>query len=398
MNNKESIEILAIIPARGGSKGIPLKNIKLVAGKPLIEYNIRAALESQYITRLVVSTDNPQIGKIAKDRGAEIVWRPEKISGDTASSESALLHVLKYLYENEKYQPDLIVFLQCTSPLTITEDIDGTIQALLDNKADTALAVAPFHYFIWKTTEKGLTEGINHNKSVRLRRQDREPQYIETGAVYVMKTQEFTEKEHRFFGKTAFYVMPLERVHEIDDPVDLEIAENRLRTQKVFNRLPEVPSALIMDFDGVFTDNKVIVNEDGKEAVLCNRGDGHGISLLRKTKLPMIVLSSEINPVVKSRTTKLHLECVHGLKEKKQVLIDWAHAHEIDLTDAIYIGNDVNDLSSMKIVGCSVAVQDAHPEVLKNADIILTKSGGQGAIRELCDMLIKKMGEKTHES
>ena len=226
------MEMLAIIPARGGSKGIPRKNIVPLAGKPLIEYSIRAALSTRLIDRLVVSTDDSEIENVSLNAGAEVVKRPESISGDTSSSEIALLHVLDYLAQREGYIPDILVFLQCTSPLTLAEDIDGTIKKLLASHADTALAVAPFHYYLWKENEKGELQGINHDKQHRPMRQERERQYLETGAVYVMRVEEFLEKKYRFFGKTVMFEMPGERCFEIDEPVDLAIAEQLLLRQQ----------------------------------------------------------------------------------------------------------------------------------------------------------------------
>jgi N-acylneuraminate cytidylyltransferase len=215
------MKVLAVIPARGGSKGIPYKNVKLVMGRPLISYMIMAAESSKYITDLFVSTDDREIGEIAIGFGAKVYWRPPEISGDRAKSEDAVLNALSQHPE----VPDLTVMLQCTSPLTIGEDIDGTIKTLLDNNADTSLAVTPFHYFLWN--QNG--EGINHDKTVRLSRQEREDQFLETGAVYVMRTQGFLERKHRFFGKTSLYIMPKERVLEIDEPVDLTIAKAIMR-------------------------------------------------------------------------------------------------------------------------------------------------------------------------
>jgi N-acylneuraminate cytidylyltransferase len=136
------MKYLAIIPARGGSKGIPRKNIRPLAGKPLLAYNIEAARNSRYIQRVVVSTDDPEIARVAQQYGAEVVWRPAEISGDTASSESALLHTLATLREQESYAPDVLVFLQCTSPLTLAEDIDGVITALLEQRP-----ILPWHSF-----------------------------------------------------------------------------------------------------------------------------------------------------------------------------------------------------------------------------------------------------------
>jgi YrbI family 3-deoxy-D-manno-octulosonate 8-phosphate phosphatase len=384
------MECLAIIPARGGSKGIPRKNILPLAGKPLIAYNIEQARLARSVNRVVVSTDDAEIGAVARQYGAEVVWRPAEISGDSASSEAALLHVLESLHAAEGYQPDVLVFLQCTSPLTLADDIDGTVQALLDAQADTALAVIPFHYFLWKPQPDGDAVGINHNKGYRPLRQEREPQYLETGAVYVMRVPGFEAARHRFFGKTAMHIMPPERRLEIDDPVDFQVAEVLLRDlQQVrrANRLPSGAQALVLDFDGVFTDNKVIVFQDGREAVVCDRGDGHGIAQLKKTGLPILILSTESNPVVKARARKLGLACLNGIADKVVVLKKWMSHNKIDPAKVIYVGNDVNDLGCMEIVGCAVAVADAHPLVLNQARVVLQHPGGQGALREVCEML-----------
>lgn len=221
---------IAIIPARGGSKGIPGKNIRIVAGKPLLAYSVEQALQTPSVTRVLVSTDDDAIATVALQYGAEVVKRPTEISGDTASSEAALLHVLNHLNNTEGYTPDLVVFLQCTSPLTLASDIEGTIQALVEENADSALAVTPFHYFLWRKDKDGNAVGINHDLRFRPRRQDlANTQFLETGAVYVMRAASFREVKHRFFGKVTFYIMPEERHWEIDNPVDLEVAEGLLR-------------------------------------------------------------------------------------------------------------------------------------------------------------------------
>jgi CMP-N-acetylneuraminic acid synthetase len=222
------MKTLAVVPARGGSKGIPKKNVVPLVGKPLIHYSIQAALASRYIHRLVVSTDDADIAAVAKNEGAEVVVRPSAISGDLASSEEALLHTLSHLREKDGYNPELLVFLQCTSPLTTHEDIDNIIQKLIDENADSALTVAPFHYYLWKAGEKGDLEAINHDKFYRPMRQQREKQFVETGAVYVMRVNGFLEHKYRFFGKIVMSVMPEDRCFEIDEPVDLVIAEQLL--------------------------------------------------------------------------------------------------------------------------------------------------------------------------
>lgn len=396
------MECLAIIPARGGSKGIPRKNILPLLGKPLIAYNIEQARMARLVNRLVVSTDDAEIAAISQQYGAEVIWRPAEISGDTASSESALLHALAHLQQAKGYQPDLLVFLQCTSPLTLAKDIDGTIQALLEANADSALAAIPFHYFVWKINSGGDAVGINHDKSVRPLRQEREPQFLETGAVYVMRVQGFLEAGHRFFGKTALYEMPVERRLEIDDPVDFQIAETLLQAQvsrEKASHLPAKVSALVMDFDGVFTDNKVIVFQDGSEAVVCDRGDGWGIGQLKKTGLPLLILSTEANPVVRARADKLGLLCLQNIRDKWSALEVWLQEKSIDPAQVVYLGNDANDLPCMTRVGCAVAPADAHPSARDVAHIILEHRGGDGAIRELCDLLLAHIpGGKPSDS
>jgi CMP-N-acetylneuraminic acid synthetase len=221
---------LAIIPARGGSKGLPRKNIRLLAGTPLIGWTIQAARQARQITRVVVSTDDADIARVAKQFGAEVVHRPAEISGDTASSESALLHALHHLQETEGYQPELLAFLQCTSPFTSADDIDAAISALVNQHADSAFSAARFFHFIWRTSEQGAT-GVNHDQRFRQRRQERAPEYLENGAIYVMRTQGLLSAKHRFFGKTVIHEMDARKSLEIDDLNDFAMAEAILRNR-----------------------------------------------------------------------------------------------------------------------------------------------------------------------
>ncbi|WP_230292261.1 acylneuraminate cytidylyltransferase [Croceicoccus sp. Ery5] len=389
------MEVLAIIPARGGSKGIPRKNVLPLAGKPLIAHSIHAALAATRVTRVVVSTDDPEIAAVAKQYGAEVLMRPDELAGDIARSEDALLHVLEELERAEAYRPDAIAFLQCTSPLTDSDDIDGTLAALDTQQADSALAVVPFHYFLWSQQADGSADGINHDKSFRLMRQQRQPEFVETGAVYAMRTEGFRTAGFRFFGKTVMHEIPVEHWQEIDEPADFRIAEERMarmarqrpaRTART--ALPARIAALVMDFDGVLTDDRLFVSTSGEESVACSRSDGMGIEMLRKAGLAMTVISKEQNAVVAARCQKLKLECSHGIDTKLPLFRRWLEERGIGIADAIYIGNDINDLPCMEAAGCAVAPADAHPAALAAADIVLEHSGGRGAIRELADMLI----------
>jgi len=387
------MEILAIIPARGGSKSVPRKNIKKIGGIPLVGHSILQAQKSKFIKRVIVSTDDQEIGDISKNFGAEVMIRPSEISGDLASSESALIHTIETLKEKEEYEPFLIVFLQCTSPLTLVEDIDGTIRELLDKDADSAFSATEFHYFLWNYDNYGSVIGINHDKNYRQRRQDRKPQFIETGAVYVMKTKGFLKYKHRFFGKTVMYNTPLERSFEIDEPVDFIILETLMALQKENSRRKELPTlieAIFFDFDGVFTDNKVYLDENGKEIIMFDRGDGMAISQLKKSNIKMYILSSEINDVCQQRAKKLKIKAYNGLENKLEKLIEISELEGINLANCLFVGNDINDIDCMKKVGCPIVVNDAYEEVKTHAKIILRNRGGYSAIRELSDIIINR--------
>lgn len=393
-------KIIAIIPARGGSKGVPRKNIRMVAGKPLLAWTITAALQSKTIDTVIVSTDDDEISCIAKHYGAEVIRRPTEISGDTASSESALLHVLNTLKERN-IDPELTVFLQATSPLTIAEDIDNCVARLEEMKADTAFTAKDFFYFIWKEEKDGSCDGINHDKKFRPRRQDRKPQYEENGAVYVMRTKGFLEKKHRFFGKTVLSLMPESRCFEIDTEFDLKIADRILREKdnnviKSSKQIPSPISAIIFDFDGVMTDDHVWIDQEGKEMVCCSREDGQGINRARFWNIPLLILSSEINSVVEKRAQKLKTEIIHGMGiyNKLEALEQWSKQKRIDLKQAVYIGNDLNDIDCMERVGYSFAPQNANPAVKDIADYVLHKQGGYGAVRECLDIIERSLNTK----
>jgi len=145
--------------------------------------------------------------------------------------------------------------------------------------------------------------------------------------------------------------------------------------------------AVIFDFDGVFTNNLVIVSEDGKESVICNRSDGIGLEMLRKLNMPMMIVSSEINPIVKFRAKKLRLPVVHGVKNKLEEIIKFCESNKFSLDDIAFVGNDINDAESMRKVGFPVAVADAVYSIKKISLIILEKNGGTGAVREFCELI-----------
>lgn len=384
------MKIVAIIPARGGSKGIPLKNIQPIGGVPLISRTIRAALDSKYISAVYVSTDSELIANVAREEGAEIIVRPADISGDAASSESALLYSL----EKINISSDFLVFLQCTSPFTTSHHIDKCIESIINLDADSCLATVSNHRFLWKNLENndGVV-GINHDGRNRKRRQDLDPEFMETGAVYVMRTNKFIKEKTRFCGKVVNCNFDDESLaFEIDSPFDLLVARaiDQSRNNSDYSDIKFSDIKLIVfDFDGVFTNNKVYLDEEGCESVQCNRGDGMGISLLKKTRIPLFILSTEKNPIVLKRAEKLGIPAFNNIENKLQFLEEYISKSNISSDSVCYVGNDVNDLECLKKVGLPVVPSDAHEEVKKFARIILKNKGGDGAVREFCDMFLK---------
>ena len=279
------MSVLGIIPARGGSKGIPRKNVRPLAGKPLVAWTIEAAQNAALIDRVIVSTDDEEIAQVAHRFGAGVVERPPELAGDLAASEAALLHALETLRRDEGYRPETLAFLQCTSPLTTPADIAGTVALVAEEGYDSAVTVTPFRHFIWREDERGNMVGVNHDGSQRLMRQQRPAEYLEVGAVYAMDVAGFERERFRFFGRIGRYELPKSRALEIDDMEDWALAETLIQQQGPPDVSPErlkQIQAVVTDFDGVLTDNRVHVDERGIETVVCNRGDGWGIELLRK--------------------------------------------------------------------------------------------------------------------
>ncbi|MFJ7771635.1 cytidylyltransferase domain-containing protein [Streptomyces sp. NPDC097107] len=389
--------VLAVIPARGGSKGVPAKNLAPVGGVPLVARAVRECRATRLVTDVVVSTDDQTIATAAREAGAEVVLRPAAIAGDTATSEAAVLHAMDAHEALHGAAVDVVLLVQCTSPFIVREDIDGVAGAVAEGGADTAVTVAPFHGFVWRDgTDEGEGGGggygVNHDKSHRPRRQDRPQDLLETGAAYAMAAPGFRKHQHRFFGRTELVRTDPARVLEIDDPHDLA----RARALAPFfdaARPGSLPTAhdvdaVVLDFDGTQTDDRVLIDSDGREFVSVHRGDGLGIAALRRSGLTMLILSTEVNPVVAARARKLKLPVLHGIDRKDLALKQWCEEQGIAPERVLYVGNDVNDLPCFALVGWPVAVASAHDSVRGAARAVTTVPGGDGAIREIASWIL----------
>ncbi|WP_155346466.1 N-acetylneuraminate synthase family protein [Acrocarpospora pleiomorpha] len=372
------MRVLAVVPARGGSVGVPLKNLERVGGTPLVSRAVETCVRAELVDTVVVSTDHAGIADAAEQAGARVVPRPADLSGGTASSESAVLHVLDALGE----EPEIVILVQCTSAFIDPKDLDAAIAKVLDGEADVVFSGMETYEFVWSIDGSG----INHDPAHRPRRQDREPHYRETGAFYVMRTAGLRERGHRFFGTVAVQPVPARHAVEVDTPEDLEIV--RALAPFVDEPQPIDVDAVITDFDGVHTDDRAYVDSEGREMVAVSRSDGMGVALLKRSGVKLLVLSTEQNPVVAARARKLGVPVLQGLNTKQTALRDWLAIEGLDPARVAYVGNDLNDLACMQLVGWPVAVPDAHPRVRAAARVVLTRTGGAGAVRELCDRVL----------
>jgi YrbI family 3-deoxy-D-manno-octulosonate 8-phosphate phosphatase len=403
---RSKIEVLAIIPARGGSKSIPHKNIRSFAGYPLISYSIAAGLQSRSVTRTVVSTDNEEIAQISREYGAEVPFlRPAKYSQDNSQDFPVFQHALNWFADEQNYHPDLVIQLRPTSPVRPHQCVDDAVKILLDHPhADSVRGVVMAGqnpYKMWHINPEGRLAPLIKVKGVEeaynVPRQQLPDVYWQTGHIDVIRPKVILEKKS-MSGKNIWPLVidPLYTV-DIDTLLDWENGERLVKygnldmvfPGKMKRNLPKKVEMLVMDFDGVLTDDRVWVDENGRETIAALRSDALGLRILReKTGVKLLVLSREVNPVVAARCRKMDLPFLQGVMDKAAVLLETLNKEGIDPADVIYVGNDIIDLPCFPIVGCALAPANSYSSVLQQADIVLDKNGGQGAIRELCDLLI----------
>jgi N-acylneuraminate cytidylyltransferase len=371
-----------------------------------------------------VSTDCEEIASVARDYGAEVPFlRPSKLAQDDTADLPLFQHALNWLEEIERYRPDIIIQLRPTSPLRPVGLIDEAVKKLAACpeahcvRGVTAPNQNPFKMWRWNSGQflEPLLKS-EFQEPYNMPRQRLPKVYWQTGHIDAINYETIvTEK-----SLTGERVLPLsiDRIYcvDIDTEIDWAYAEwllangivpaikpeHKAEASRANGELflPKKVTLLVLDFDGVMTDNRVWITEDGAEAVACNRSDGMGLAMLRANGIETVVLSTETNPVVAARCRKLGISYCQGVEKKETSLRALAAKRNSDLTEVVYVGNDLNDLGCLAVVGCGVAVADAHPEILRKADWILSKSGGEGAIRELCDLIIKKINgrRKHHES
>lgn len=381
---------IAIIPARGGSKGIPGKNVARVGGIPLVGRAILAARDAASFEEIYVTTDSDEIAEVSERFGAAVIRRPNELATDDASSEVALLHALAEVKAQTGDIPEVLAFLQATSPFIQSCPLRNAVSRVKEGHRDVVFSAIETYSFLWREGDSE-TLGVNHDIRQRPRRQDRHPDYWETGAFYVLRSSGFIEAKHRFFGRIGFEKTSASLAVEIDSAEELELARSISASHVSVDRISA--RALVMDFDGVHTDDRVWVDSQGNESVAVSRRDGMGIGILRNKGIPMLILSKERVPIVLVRAQKLEVEAQCGVDDKLAALIRWSDRVGIKLEDVAYVGNDVNDLECMSAVGWPIAVPDSHPHVQREARVILVSPGGRGAIREIAELMVANEGK-----
>jgi len=381
---------VAIIPARGGSKGITDKNLQPVGGVPLITRAIRSALASPAIDKVYVSTDSERIAEAAQSAGAGVITRPDDISGDTASSESAILHAISELPE-----ATTVVFIQATSPFIDPADLSKACEMVTSGEYDMAFSGVEDHGFRWEEND-GEFSPIGHKASSRPRRQDLPHRILETGAFYVFRASGIVDSGSRFHGRIGVVEVARRNAMEIDSYDDLDLARRIAHDEIPAEGIGPI-DVVVFDFDGVHTDDRVFVDESGVESVRVKRGDGMGIGLLKKVGVPILILSTETNPVVSRRAEKLGVEVLQGQNDKAAALKSWLDEKGYSAQDTVFVGNDINDKGCLELVGWPVVVADAHASVGHLARIVLRSRGGEGAVRELCDLVLSGINRKVND-
>ena len=424
----DMVNVIGLIPARGGSKSIPRKNIKLLAGAPLIAYSIAAALQAKLVNRVIVSTDDEEIAQVAREWGAEVPFmRPSEYAQDTTPDLPVFTHAVEWLKQHENYDVDIVVHLRPTSPFRPPEMVDAAVQALIDDEAaDSVRGIVPSGenpFKMWLYNDDGTirplltVDGIE--ESFNMPRQKLPQTFWQSGHIDVIRPRalfagSMTGKRIRPYLIDARYTIDIDTLADWDraawmmERLDLPVVRPDTQLYPSTGGMYAAPTSdhpvrgaeaafpttvklLALDFDGVLTDNRVWVNRDGVEWVAANRGDGMGIGMIKARGVEVVVISRETDPVVEARCRKLGIACYQGITSKEPVFEQLVSERGYDWSQVIYVGNDSNDLGCMALAGFSAAPADSHASALAAADLILSLNGGHGAVRELCDLILEYM-------
>ena len=382
---------IVFIPVRGGSKSIPLKNIKPFCGKPLVYWNVKALQDCLAVDKIIVATDSPQIKETVNSftfSKVEVYDRKAENAVDTASTESVML---EYIEAANLSDNDIFLLVQATSPLTRTEDFERGLSLYNSGKFDSLLSCVRNKRFFWN--ENGTSK--NYDYKNRPRRQDFDGMLMENGAFYINSVRNIKETKNRLSGKIGIYEMPEYTATEIDEPDDWIVLENLMRRHVLSKQKTDFSKIklVLTDVDGVLTDSGMYYSENGDELKKFNTHDGMGFRLLREYGIKTGIITSEKTKIVENRAKKLKVDYLcQGMfgDDKLASARDICSKENITLNEVAYIGDDINCKELLSNVGFAFCPQDALPEIKSNPNIkCLTKNGGCGVFREMVDMILE---------
>jgi N-acylneuraminate cytidylyltransferase len=373
---------VALVPLRGGSKSIPDKNIRLIAGKPLCAWVLEAACLSGVFSKIVVSTDSPKIAKIVRGLHLpiQILDRPAELATDEASTESVMLHAA------QQVDFDVLATIQATSPLVQPEDFQKAHSLFITSGYDSLLTAVRTKRFFWSDDGKAL----NYDPQQRPRRQDFAGSLMENGAFYFTKRSVLELAKCRLGGRICIYEMTAESAVEIDEQEDWALVERALldRSKQSLHETLAKIKLLIVDVDGTLTDAGMYWSAEGDQLKKFNTRDAKGLELVRKVGVEVAIITSENSPIVPARASKLGIQhCFVGVGNKQKCLEALACELRVGLAEVAYIGDDINDLDCLKISGFSACPADAVETVTVTAQYISKYAGGMGAVREICELI-----------
>lgn len=384
---------VVLIPVRGGSKSIPLKNIREINGKPLVYWTVKAACDCRKVDKVYVATDNNLIRETVEGFNFEkvmVIDRNKENASDTASTESVMLE-----FANQ-YDFKTIALVQATSPLLAADDLEKGFLMFENQKYDSVLSAVKQKRFNWSINSEGMAEPINYDVYNRPRRQDFEGYFVENGAFYITSKDGLLDSRNRISGNIGIVEMSEDTFFEIDEPGDWIIIEHLMKKREnVHNdEMPEI-KLFLTDCDGCLTDGGMYYTNNGDEIKRFNTLDGMGISLLQQAGILTGIVTGENVELNKRRSEKLHLDIYsYGIKDKLKEVKKICREHNIDIRNVAYVGDDINDLEIMKEVGYPCAVKNAIPSVKLIAKYITKNKGGEGAIREIAERILRNSNLK----
>lgn len=387
---------IAFIPVRGGSKSIPLKNIKPICGMPLVYWTIKAACECKYVDEVYVSTDSDIIRKTVSSfseldtspnfKKITVIDRSAESASDTASTEFAMLEFAA------KYEFDNIVLVQATSPLLKADDINRGFEKFYSDETDSVLSVVRQKRFHWALDENERAFPTNYDVYNRPRRQEYNGYLVENGAFYISSKRFLLESKNRISGKIKTVEMSEDTFFEIDEPNDWLIIEALMKKNGI-----SAPSNIIdckmflTDCDGCLTDGGMYYSEHGDELKKFNTRDGMGFALLRRAGIITGIVTSESVNLNERRASKMKLDILKsGCTNKFEIVKELCEFYKIKLENVVYIGDDINDLETIQHVGFGCCPADAIPSVKDVAKYVTKAKGGAGVIREVVGMILKE--------